>query len=137
MVMELDLATLTCVQGVQYVAEDANLGSSYVQGEGSGGVFAHPDDLCPGSYEVQNPGTQGGVQTQLNQLASQSTWSYGVKSRAKVNKQHSHITFTFTFTFREFGRRFYPKRLTKSTFVEGEAVIYHLKIFTRRLERVS
>jgi len=24
-----------------------------------------------------------------------------------------------------FGRRFYPKRLTKSTFVEGEAAIYH------------
>jgi len=32
---------------------------------------------------------------------------------------------TFTFTFRAFGRRLYPKRLTKSTFVEGEAAIYH------------
>jgi len=29
--------------------------------------------------------------TQLNQLASQFTWHYGVESRAKVNKQHSHI----------------------------------------------
>jgi len=32
-------------------------------------------------------------------------------------------TFTFTFTFRAFGRRSYPKRLTKRTFVEGEAAI--------------
>jgi len=31
----------------------------------------------------------------------------------------------FTFKFRAFGRRFYPKRLTKSTFVEGEVAIYH------------
>jgi len=38
-------------------------------------------------------------------------------------KKKNHITFTFT--FRAFGRRFYPKRLTKSTFVEGEAAIYH------------
>jgi len=30
-----------------------------------------------------------------------------------------------TDSFRAFGRRFYPKRLTKSTFVEGEAAIYH------------
>jgi len=34
-------------------------------------------------------------------------------------------TRPFTFTFRAFGRRFYTKRLTKSTFVEGEAAIYH------------
>jgi len=34
-----------CVQGVQYGTEDATLGGSCVQGEGSGGVFAHPDDL--------------------------------------------------------------------------------------------
>jgi len=32
---------------------------------------------------------------------------------------------TFTFTFRAIGRCFYPKRLTKSTFDEGEAAIYH------------
>jgi len=40
---------------------------------------------------------------------------------------HIYITFTFTltFTFRAFVRRFYPKRLTESTFVEGEAAIYH------------
>jgi len=31
----------------------------------------------------------------------------------------------FTFTFRAFGRCVYPKRLTKSTFVEGETAIYH------------
>jgi len=28
-------------------------------------------------------------------------------------------SFTFTFTFRAFSRHFYPKQLTKSTFVEG------------------
>jgi len=33
--------------------------------------------------------------------------------------------FTFTFGFRAFGRRFYPKPLPKSTFVEGETAIYH------------
>jgi len=32
----------------------------------------------------------------------------------------------FTFTFRAFGRRFYPKRLTKSTFVEG---IYNISLW--------
>ena len=72
---------------VQYGAEDATLGGSCVQGEVSGGVFAHPDDLGPGGQEVQDPGAQGDVQTQLNQLVSQSTWNYGVESRDKVNKQ--------------------------------------------------
>jgi len=62
---------------VQHGAEDASLWGSCIQGEGSGGVFAHPDDL-----EVQNTGAQGGVQTQLNQLVIQSAWNYGVESRA-------------------------------------------------------
>jgi len=45
-------------------------------------------------------------------------------------------TSTCTFTLRAFGRRLYPKRLTKSTFVERETAIYHcgLKI---RIEQVS
>jgi len=40
-----------------------------------------------------------------------------------------------TFTFRAFVRRFYPKRLTKSTFVEGDSNIslWYIKI---RIEQV-
>ena len=34
------------------------------------------------------------------------------------------FTFTFKFTFREFRRRFYPKRLTISTFVMRSETIY-------------
>jgi len=43
---------------------------------------------------------------------------------------------TFTFTFRVFGRRFYPKRLTKSPFVERDSNIslWYIKI---RIEQVS
>jgi len=39
-----------------------------------------------------------------------------------------HVTFTFT--FRAFGRRFYPKRLAKSTSVEGDSNIslWYIKI---------
>jgi len=41
-----------------------------------------------------------------------------------------------TFTFRAFGRLFYPKRLTESTFVEGDGNIslWYIKI---RIEQVS
>ena len=35
------------------------------------------------------------------------------------------FTFTFTFTFSAFSRRFYPKRLTLSTFVIRSETIYH------------
>jgi len=38
--------------------------------------------------------------------------------------QGNTFTFTFTFTLRACVRRFYPKRLTKSTLVEGETAIY-------------
>jgi len=54
-------------------------------------VSAHPDNLGPGGEEVQDPSSQGGVQSQLNQLVSQSGGNYGVESRTKVKKQHSHI----------------------------------------------
>jgi len=47
MVLELDLVT-QCVQGVQYWAKETTLKGSCVQGEGSGGVFALPDNLGPG-----------------------------------------------------------------------------------------
>jgi len=45
---------------------------------------------------------------------------------------------TFTFTFREFGRRFYPKRLTKSTFVEGDSNIslWYIKIRTEQFSGI-
>jgi len=46
---------------------------------GFGGVSAHPDNLGPGGQEVQDPGPQGCVQSQLNQLASQSGGDYGVE----------------------------------------------------------
>jgi len=35
------------------------------------------------------------------------------------------LYYHITVRFRAFGRRFYAKRLTKSTFVEREAAIYH------------
>jgi len=43
----------------------------------------------------------------------------------------------YTFTFRAFGRRFYPKRLTKSTFVryiDSTISLWYIKI---RIEQVS
>jgi len=33
------------------------------------------------------------------------------------------VRLAFTFTFRAFGRHFYPKQLTKSTFVERDSNI--------------
>jgi len=44
--------------------------------------------------------------------------------------------FFFLLTFRAFGRRFYPKQLTKSTFVERDSNIslWYIKI---RIEQVS
>jgi len=51
--------------------------------------------------------------------------SWTGKTRAK---------FTFTFTFTAFG--FYPKRLTKSTFVEGDSEI-SLRYIKMRIEQVS
>jgi len=33
------------------------------------------------------------------------------------------LYITCTFTLRAFGRRFYPRRLTKSTFVEGDTIL--------------
>jgi len=50
-------------------------------------------------YRIQAYG--GGVQTQLNQLASQSAGNYGVESRTKINKQHSHIPPLLTVKMRE------------------------------------
>jgi len=52
--------------------------------------------------------------------------------KAVVN---SKMIFTFTFAFMEFGRRFYPKRLTKR-YVEGDSNIslWYIKI---RIEQVS
>jgi len=49
---------------------------------------------------------------------------------------YSLFTFTFTFTFRAFGRRFYPKRFTISTFVDGDSniLLWYIKI---RIEQVS
>jgi len=46
------------------------------------------------------------------------------------------IIIIITFTFRAFGRRFYPKQHTKSTFVERESYIslWYIKI---RIEQVS
>jgi len=64
-------------------------------------VSAHPDDLGPSDQEVQDPGTQGGVQAQHNYLASQSAGNYGVESRAKVSKQHSHIAPLLSVKMRE------------------------------------
>jgi len=40
-----------------------------------------------------------------------------------VDEEDKLYIFTFTFTFREFGRRFYPKQLTKSTLVEKQQYI--------------
>jgi len=48
-----------------------------------------------------------------------------VEFMAAMKPGDLNLAFTFTFTFRAFGRRFYPKRLTKSTFVEEGAAIYH------------
>jgi len=48
----------------------------------------------------------------------------------------SFLSLTFTFTFRAFGRCFYPKRLTKSTCVEGDSNISLWYINIRR-EQVS
>jgi len=57
------------------------------------------------------------------------------KTKGVVSIKKVYI-FTFAFTFRAFGRRFYPKRLTKSTFVEGDSDIslWYIKI---RIEQVS
>ena len=63
------------VQGVPLGAENVTHGASCVQAEGAGGVSAH---LGPGGYEVQDSRTEGGVQSQLNQPASQSGGDYGV-----------------------------------------------------------
>jgi len=57
-----------------------------------------------------------------------------VQSAAKDFSNIQHIGITFAFTLWPFGGRFYPKRLKKSTFVEGETAIYHIKI---RIEQVS
>jgi len=38
---------------------------------------------------------------------------------------HTIDHYSLTFTFRAFGRCVHPKRFTNSTFVEGEAAIYH------------
>ena len=43
---------------------------STIQGEVVKGVSARPDHLEPSRQEVQDPGTQGGVQSQLHQLAN-------------------------------------------------------------------
>jgi len=51
-----------------------------------------------------------------------------------VNSGHElqahSVDVTFTFTFRPFGRRFYPKRLTKSACVEGDSNVslWYIKI---------
>ena len=54
--------------------------------------------------------------------------------RRAVNRRDEHsltqqlgVTFTFTFTFRAFSRRFYPKRLTISTFVIGSVTIHRYR----------
>jgi len=55
-----------------------------------------------------------------------------------IKDLYGDLVFTLTLTFRAFGRCFYPKRLTKSTFVERETAIYlslwYIKI---RIEQVS
>jgi len=55
---------------VQYGAEDATLGRSCVQGEGSGGVFAHPD---PGTvaelWGLEVPNGSGGTVAEPRGLA--------------------------------------------------------------------
>jgi len=51
-------------------------------------VSAHPDDLGPGGLEVQDPGTQGGVQSQLNQLARHSEDSQPVSNPAPFPRGH-------------------------------------------------
>jgi len=39
-------------------------------------MSAHPDDLGHGGQEVQDPSAQEGIQSKLNQLASQSGGDY-------------------------------------------------------------
>ena len=56
------MATQSCVY--------SKLGGILCSGWGVEGVSAHPNHLGPGGQEVQDPGTQGGVQSQLNQLVS-------------------------------------------------------------------
>jgi len=45
--------------------------------------------------------------------------------------------FEGTFTFRAFGRRFYPKRLITSTFIEGDGSTISLWYIKIRMELVS
>jgi len=47
-----------------------------------------------------------------------------VSENSRVVLLSDDHSFTFTFTLRAFDRHVYPKRLTKSTFVEGETAIY-------------
>jgi len=53
--------------------------------------------------------------------AARASRAKNPKGTAPCNGRTRARTFTCTFTFRAFGRRFYPKRLTKSTFVEGDS----------------
>jgi len=53
------------------------------------------------TWRSGNPGAQGGVQSQLNQLANQSGGDYGVESRTIVNKQHYYIAPLPTVQMRE------------------------------------
>jgi len=88
MVLELDLATRSCVyREYSRGLRTQPWGDPVLSVRGL--EFAHPDALEPGVEGVHDPGTQGGFQTQLNQLASQSAGKYGVESRTKGNKQHS------------------------------------------------
>jgi len=94
MVLELYLATQSCVY-LKYsliLVQTQPWGDPVFRVRGLV-VSAHPDDLGPSSEEVQDPGAQGGVQTQLNQLVSQSAANCGVERIAQVNKQHSLLRF--------------------------------------------
>jgi len=84
MVLELNLATQSCVYR-EYSRGRKTQPWGYPVFRVRGlEVSAHPDDLGPGGQEVQYPGAQEGVQ--LNQLARQSAGTYGLESRVKVNK---------------------------------------------------
>jgi len=91
------------------------------------------DTIISGSFRQWK---EGSTKSQLYYPGNTHyTITHDTTTHAPHTTLHTRYTYTHTFTFGAFGRCFYPKRLTKSTFVERDSnmLLWYMKI----IEQVS
>lgn len=88
----VDGCSVIRIQGIQERAQHTALGGACAEGQGGGAGGAYLNHLRAVSQEVLDPGTDGGGESDVDELVHQDIRNNGVKCQAVVYEQHPNVT---------------------------------------------